>query len=443
MPHPSLLNVLARAFLAGQPVLDQIVARGERALGREWPWLLPLAHRYRAFLAGKTRPRHRDVVRFFREDDGLQQALSRHSRALFIGQWLSDPQEMQADPAAAGWDVPVIESVGALAEWFWVDAAHLDWYADLKGLTAARLGHYHYTVLPKPSGNIRLIEAPKRQTRKLQRQILEWILNRIPPHPAAHGFVKGRSIQTFAAPHAAQAVVLRMDLRDFFPSVRAARIQTMFRTLGYPEPVADLLGGICTNAVPSGFWKDAGLGIEALREARLLYSRPHLPQGAPTSPALANLCTYRVDCRLAGLASASGAAYTRYADDLAFSGGGEFARGVDRFSTHVAAIVLEEGFQVQHRKTRVMRQGVRQHLAGLVTNHHLNVKRADFDLLKAILTNCVRLGPESQNRDAHPAFRAHLEGRVGFVECVNPEKGRRLRAILNQIEWQPTSHREK
>src|SRR6185437_9583766 len=132
-------------------------------------------------------------------------------------------------------------------------------------------------------------------------------------------------------------------------------------------------------------------------DARALYARPHLPQGAPTSPALANLCLYRADCRLAGLAKSAEAEYTRYADDLAFSGGDAFERCVERFSTHVAAILFEEGFSVHHRKTRIMRQGVRQHLAGLVSNRCMNVARSDFDRLKATLTNCVRLGPASQN----------------------------------------------
>jgi hypothetical protein len=160
-----------------------------------------------------------------------------------------------------------------------------------------------------------------------------------------------------------------------------------------------------------------------------------LPQGAPTSPALANLCSYRVDCRLTGLAKSVGAEYTRYADDLAFSGSEALARRVERFSTHVAAVLLEEGFAVNHRKTRIMRQGVRQRLAGLVANQCINVMRTDFDRLKATLTNCVRRGPESQNRDGHSSFRSHLEGRVGFVESINPARGARLRAILEQIQW--------
>lgn len=136
-----------------------------------------------------------------------------------------------------------------------------------------------------------------------------------------------------------------MDLQEFFPSFRAARIQTLFRTMGYPEPVADLLGGICTNTVPRDAWKKPGLVVEPCRwsEASMLYSRPHLPQGAPTSPALANICAYRMDCRLAGLAKSVGAQYTRYADDLAFSGGEALERRIERFATHVAAVLIEEG----------------------------------------------------------------------------------------------------
>jgi len=142
-----------------------------------------------------------------------------------------------------------------------------------------------------------------------------------------------------------------------------------------------------------------------------------------------------VDCRLAGLAKSVGAEYTRYADDLAFSGGEGLDKSPVRFSIHVAAILHEEGFLVNHRKTRVMRQGVRQHLAGLVANQRLNVMRLDFDLLKATLANCVRQGPTSQNREEHPHFRAHLEGRVTFVEMVNPGRGKRLRDLYERIVW--------
>jgi hypothetical protein len=229
-----------------------------------------------------------------------------------------------------------------------------------------------------------------------------------------------------------------MDLQDFFPTFGGVRIQNVFRTFGYPESVADLLGGVCTNATPPDIWADMGPDVDLARlaELRRLYARPHLPQGAPTSPALANICCYRLDCRLAVLSESVGATYTRYADDLAFSGNRDFERRVERFSVTVAAILLEEGLQVNHRKTRVMRQGVRQHLAGLVTNEKVNIVRRDFDQLKAVLTNCVRCGPESQNRDRRPDFRFHLHGKVSFVEMINPVKGNRLRDIFERIPWE-------
>jgi hypothetical protein len=122
------------------------------------------------------------------------------------------------------------------------------------------------------------------------------------------------------------------------------------------------------------------------------------------------------------------------ATHLAFSGGEKFERRPERFSTYVAAILREEGFAVNHRKTRVMSQGVRQHLAGLTANRHVNVSRVEFDRLKAILTNCVRFGAEGQNREGRPRFREHLEGRVSFVEMINLARGARLRAILNRIQ---------
>jgi hypothetical protein len=441
MADPSLVSALARAFLAGEGTVEQIVARCSSTLGRPWRWLRPLAQRYVEAIDGRVRPRRRDVVQFLLGDAGFRRARSKYSGELSVEQWLVEPQEMQPAAAAESWDVPVIESAGALADWLRLEQGELEWFADLKGLgykkPRPQLRHYHYRVLAKGYGAIRLIEAPKPRLKDLQRQILSRILERIPPHAAAHGFLKGRSIKTFIAPHVGQRVVLRMDLRDFFPSIGGARIQSFFRTVGYPESVADLLGGICTNVAPREVWKECGFDVDPLlvREARSLYARPHLPQGAPTSPALANLCAYRVDCRLTGLAKSIGAAYTRYADDLVFSGSGDFERCVDRLSPHVAAILSEEGFSVHHRKTRLMRQGVRQRLVGLVANQRMNVVRADFDRLKATLTNCVRSGPESQDRDGHPRFRLHLEGRVGFVEMINPARGKRLRAIFERIRW--------
>jgi RNA-directed DNA polymerase len=442
MRRSLLLSQIARSFLAGEPSAEQIVTRCTRTFGKSWRWLPGVAKRYVDHFAGKTRPRRREVVEFLHNDSKFQKAWRKHSHRWFIAEWIAEPQKMQPVAAAQGWGLPTIESVGALAEWLGLDDGDLEWFADLRGLAhrgSPQLGHYHYRVLNKQFG-LRLIEAPKPRLKGLQRRILFDILEKVPSHSAVHGFTKGRSIKSCVGPHVGKRVILRMDLQDFFPSFAARRVQTLFRTLGYPESVADRLGGICTALTPRRVWSkenfDPLISWLERQHARDLYCRPHLPQGAPTSPALANICFYRTDCRLDGLARACGAEYTRYADDLAFSGGRGFERGIERFSIHVAAILLEEGFHVNHRKTRIMRQGVRQHIVGLVANRHPNVIRSDFDLLKATLNNCVRLGPEKQNREAHLQFRSHLEGRVGFVEAINAAKGLRLRKLFDQIQWQ-------
>ncbi len=444
--HPvtrsALTTALARALLAGENTSDSIVDRCAQLCGRRWSWLAPLAMRFIEAFAQTPRPRVREVVRFLAADERYQDALVRHPSALHIETLLYPVPRMHPVPAAANWNLPALESIGDLALWLRLDPAELLWFADLKGLASKtrneRLRQYHLRILSKRSGNVRLIEAPKQHLKQIQRQILGEILDRIPAHPAAHGFVPGRSIQTYAEPHVGQHVVLRMDLEDFFPSVSGLRVQAALRVAGYPEHVADLLGGICTTKTARSVWRGnevREIAPDTLTGLRELYAKRHLPQGAPTSPALANLCCYRADCRLQGLAWSANAVYTRYADDLAFSGDVRFAARLDSFAAQVAAILSEEGFSVNHRKTRIMRQGVRQHLAGLVVNRRINTPRAEFDRLKAVLTNCVQHGPESQNRAQHPAFQAHLSGRVSFVEQVNPAKGERLRKILNQIAW--------
>src|SRR5215471_13847637 len=150
MPNATFLNALARSILAGEPGVEQIVARCSRKLGRPWRWLHPLALRYcEAFKAG-TRPRRRDIVRFLKDDKGLRRAARKYAGELTIAQWIDEPPPMQPVAAARSWDVPAIESSGALAEWLGVSASELEWYADLKALcrkmNRTRLIHYDYRI---------------------------------------------------------------------------------------------------------------------------------------------------------------------------------------------------------------------------------------------------------------------------------------------------------
>ncbi|MEL7027826.1 MAG: reverse transcriptase family protein [Pseudomonadota bacterium] len=172
-----------------------------------------------------------------------------------------------------------------------------------------------------------------------------------------------------------------------------------------------------------------------------LYTATHLPQGAPTSPALSNLTTFQMDRRLKGLANYYDANYTRYADDLTFSGPKRLLHRSGKFLTTVESIVDEEGFRLNQRKTRIQTQAGRQLVNGLVVNQKLNAPRQEYDSLRATLFNCVRFGAESQNRERHPAFRLHLSGRINWIALTNPARGEKLYRLFDQIEWEVTNDR--
>jgi RNA-directed DNA polymerase len=318
------------------------------------------------------------------------------------------------------WDTPRIDDLAALAGFLDLDGDRLDWFADRREINRLAadeaLRHYRYTWLPH-----RLIEAPKPRLRALQRQLLAEVLGRIPVHPAAHGFVPGRSVHTFAALHAGHPTLIRLDLSAFFTSVAISRVYGLFRTMGYPEPVAHTLAALCTTRTPPRVLRH--------RPSAFMLRQPHLPQGAPTSPALANLCAFRLDRRLEGAAASFGAVYARYADDLAFSG--DLSPGeARRLVAFVARVVAEEGFRVNPAKTRIRGQGRRQRLAGLVVNARPAAPREDYDRLRAILHNAARDGLAAANRDGHPDFAAHLAGRIAWVSHGHPARAARLRELF-------------
>ncbi|MEX0701082.1 MAG: reverse transcriptase family protein [Planctomycetales bacterium] len=374
----------------------------------------------------------------------IRRALRRHGEKepLILDTLTLPPPQMNPAPGIpAEWDLPQLVTPGQLMEWLELTGGELDWFADMHGRERRRppgaLRHYRYRWIAKPAGGGRMIEAPKARLKSIQRRVLHDLLDRIVPHDAAHAFRPGRSIAGFVAPHAGQRVVLHVDLRNFFPSIAASRVHALFRTVGYPEAVARILTGLCTNSAPDEAVPThcESFSAEQRQELDRLYGSPHLPQGSPTSPAIANLCAHRLDARLCGLARKTNARYTRYADDLVFSGDEELARMLPRFRVWVCAIALDEGFAIRHRKTRVMLRNGRQEVSGVIVNERPNVSRADYDRIKAILTNCRRHGPASQNREASPRFREHLLGRIAYVGMLNPSRGERLRELFDRIEW--------
>jgi hypothetical protein len=272
--------------------------------------------------------------------------------------------------------------------------------------------------IPKAKGGTRRISAPRAKLRRVQRILLEQILGRVPVHDACHGFVRGRSTVTNARPHERAAIVLKLDLKDFFPTVHYRRVKGLFEQLGYGAEVAAVLAGLTTHR-------------PKLADGTVVWPGM-LPQGAPTSPALANLTCRRLDRRLERLAAKYGAVYTRYADDLTFS----FAQAPDvrlgRFLWWVDGICQQEGFSERPDKRRVLRAKHQQRVTGLVVNARVNVPREDRRRFRAILHNCAKHGLASQAQGRED-FEAYLAGYAAYVNMVDPALGRQYQGEVARL----------
>jgi hypothetical protein len=434
---------LAAAFLDGKWTAKSAAKRGAAAVGLKPTKIGPVAERVIAAYQRPPLDRRRELARFIATFDELRE-LTRWKKNSRKAAHVVEHRLPIAQAADSPWPVRPLSTVLDVGQWLNLLPSDLDWYADVRSLertASAKLRHYDRHWVYGRSGRVRLLEAPRSNLKAFQRIMLRDVVGLIPPHPAAHGFVPSRSVLTYATPHVGADAVVHLDLQAFFATVTAGRVYGVLRTAGYPEAVAHCLAGLSTTVLP---YDDRRSAPQALRDEDLdgrrwllsALAQPHLPQGAPSSPALANLVAYRLDLRLAGLAAAADASYTRYADDLAFSFRGiDAARRARRLVDAVGLVVREEGFAVNRSKTRVTLASQRQQLCGVVVNEHPAVSRRDRDQLRAVLHNCVQHGPETQNRDRHPDFRSHLLGRVVWVEAVNATHGAQLRALFDQINW--------
>ncbi|MES2299963.1 MAG: reverse transcriptase domain-containing protein [Pseudomonadota bacterium] len=435
-PRTLVALALADTFLAGEGSYSALLAGATWTLGAKPRWASSLC---RALLARTGEHFHyfsrAELASIIVAHEAFAQAwLGPGARPAVRRYCLDLPRPTAAPDWRLALDLPSLPDQAALAAWLDTAPASLPWLADQwrnGGASATALQHYHYRWLEKRSGGLRLLEVPKPQLRALQSRILRGMLDKVPPHPAAHGFRRAHNCVSHATLHVGQRAVLKMDLKDFFTSIPAARIHALFTKLGYSDSVAGTLARLCTHRTPGSVVDAAGVPWP---QRQILRER-HLPQGSPCSPALANLCAFRLDLRLAALAQTLGAQYSRYADDLVMSGGPDLERAGERLSIQVAAIALEEGFALNTRKTRLMRAARRQRVTGIVVNARTNIARAEFDALKATLHNCARHGPRSQNRDARADFEQHLAGKVAYVSMVNPRRGLRLRQLFERIAW--------
>jgi len=311
--------------------------------------------------------------------------------------------------------LPKLGSTGDVAKLVGVKEADL---AKLMRPGTAKGSGYVEFEIPKAKGGTRRIAAPRKPLRAVQRAILDKILGKIPMHDACHGFVKGRSTVTNAKPHEGAAMVIKLDLKDFFPTVHYRRVRGLFQFLGYNEEAANTLAGLTTYRPKLDNGDVIWPGI--------------LPQGAPTSPALANLACRRLDQRLSKLAEKYQATYTRYADDLTFSFAKPPEVRIGRLLWWIDSICQQEGFLERPDKRRILRNKHQQRVTGIVVNDGLHVPRADRKRFRAILHNCEKHGVASQAK-GRTDFESYLAGYAAYIHMVEPELGTKLVAQVAKL----------
>lgn len=292
---------------------------------------------------------------------------------------------------------------------------------------AASTTHYRRFAIPKKTGGLRSISAPMPRLKRAQEWVLTHILERVELHRAAHGFRRGRSIVTNAQPHVNSDVVINVDIENFFPTITYTRIRGVFKSLGYSAQLASILALICSEPEVEQVELDGRTYFVAKSERQL-------PQGAPSSPALTNIICRGLDARLDGIARRLGYQYTRYADDITFSGSGDAAKAVGRALRQICYVVNDEGFVLRPEKTRVLRRSGRQEVTGLIVNEKLGVRRDLLRRFRAVLFHIERDGPAGKRWGNSPHVMLSIEGFVNFVSMVDPEKGSELQARVRELQ---------
>lgn len=350
----------------------------------------------------------------------------RETDIVFLGRGVSGRLHLRISDATllAANGLPVMHTPADVAGALGLTIRQLRWLAF--HTEAATRTHYIKFQVPKKSGGMRTLAAPHRTLKRTQHWILTNIVGKLPTTAAAHGFVAGRGIVSNANPHVGKAIVVNLDLSDFFPTIAFYRVRAVFERYGYSGSVASVLALLCTEC-PRTTVTYAGAKYEAATGPR------GLPQGAPTSPGLSNQVARKLDKRLLGVAAKLGLTYTRYADDLTFSGSAELAGKIGWLLAKVRHIAQEEGFSVNEKKTRVMRRSAAQTVTGIVVNDKPSVSRDELRRLRAILHRAKTEGLDAQNREGRPNFRDWLRGKIAFVSMVRPDAGAKLKVAFDAL----------
>lgn len=259
---------------------------------------------------------------------------------------------------------------------------------------------YRTYTIPKRAEGFRVICAPQGLLKMVQRRVNDLILQDLQLSSCCHGFVKKHSIITNAASHVQKEVILSLDLKDFFPSITSNRVFGVFKNMGRSIEEARFLTRLCTY-------------------------NGSLPQGSPSSPAVANRVCNQLDKRLAKLADYHQADYSRYADDLTFSGG----KQVLQLLPLVRNIVAEEGFSLAEHKTQISKSHQRQVVTGLTVNGGIRVQRDEKRRIRAMLHHAA--GGKLVWNSAMQIGVNEIRGYYAFLKNIEPEYAAKLSHSLH------------
>lgn len=354
----------------------------------------------------------------------LKEAQAQNRSPEFIARTL-----VYADQLTAG-GLPVIFSTKHLAIALGIP------FHDFKDLIRFREYYYKFYAIKKRRGGVRQISAPFSNLKPVQKWVYQEILANIPVSEQAMGFHAGRSIKHNAAPHASKKFILNIDLLKFFDTIAEYRVYQFFASIGYARNLALDLARLTTVPLPEDYYDTFSDQEQELFRNYADKEWGVLPQGAPTSPALANIVAIRLDARLAALAEVSGCAFTRYADDITFSA--DTYEALPKFN-QLAVIIREEGFLVNWKKTKVFKRGQRQLVTGLTVTTGLHVPKSYRKDLARHLHFCLKYGPEAHlkriGKIDKKFYKDWLNGRILYINSIDPQNGQRLLTSFNAIKW--------
>ena len=271
--------------------------------------------------------------------------------------------------------------------------------------------YYYNFKISKKSGGKREINVPNKALSLCQNYIKDEILDKVNIHSSANGFAFSKSIITNAKEHTNKEMVLNIDLKDFFPSINSKKVFYLFHNLcGYDNDLSYCL-------------------------TKLVMYKEGLPQGACMSPIISNIVSYKLDVRLFGLAKKIGVTYTRYADDITFSG--DKSKINDGLLKIISKIVMECGYTINEKKTRFQSNKTRQEVTGLiVNNNNVNVPKKYIKTIRQELYYIKKYGiDEHKKRKSiyNKFYKEHIKGKIMFVYSVNKKVGKELLNKYNEI----------